>query len=96
MTADLSGPWAISEDGTLLGFNTKNIVCHSAISAYVPGGCTQNEVIYLALQDAITDGTMKLKTTGLALTTVPVPAAAWLFGSGLLGLAGIARRRKTA
>lgn len=25
--------------------------------------------------------------------TVPVPAAAWLFGSGLLGLAGTARRR---
>lgn len=27
-------------------------------------------------------------------TTVPVPAAAWLFGSGLLGLAGLARRKK--
>jgi hypothetical protein len=28
-------------------------------------------------------------------TTVPVPAAVWLFGSALLGLAGIARRRET-
>lgn len=27
-------------------------------------------------------------------TPVPVPAAMWLFGSGLLGLLGIARRRK--
>lgn len=27
---------------------------------------------------------------------VPVPAAAWLFGSGLLGLVGISRRRKAA
>lgn len=26
---------------------------------------------------------------------VPVPAAAWLFGSGLVGLAGVARRRKS-
>lgn len=29
-------------------------------------------------------------------TEVPLPAAAWLFGSGLLGLAGIRRRRFTA
>jgi hypothetical protein len=97
MTADLSGLWAISEDGTLLGFNTRDIVCHNAINAYLGSdGCTRNEVIYLALQDAITDGTRKLKTTGVALTSVPVPAAAWLFGSGLLGLVGIARRKETA
>lgn len=30
------------------------------------------------------------------IASVPLPAAAWLFGSGLLGLAGIARRKKTA
>jgi hypothetical protein len=28
------------------------------------------------------------------VSTVPVPAAVWLFGSGLLGLVGIARRKK--
>lgn len=27
---------------------------------------------------------------------IPVPSAAWLFGSGLIGLAGAARKRKTA
>ena len=32
-----------------------------------------------------------LNTT--AVTAVPVPAAVWLFGSGLLGLVGVARRR---
>lgn len=32
----------------------------------------------------------------VAPAAVPVPAAVWLFGSGLLGLVGVARRRKTA
>ena len=32
----------------------------------------------------------------VATPAVPVPAAAWLFGSGLLGLGGAARRRKAA
>ena len=30
---------------------------------------------------------------GYSVAVVPVPAAVWLFGSGLLGLAGIARRK---
>lgn len=29
-------------------------------------------------------------------STIPIPAAVWLFGSGLLGLVGIARRKKVA
>jgi hypothetical protein len=31
---------------------------------------------------------------GGSVSSVPVPAAAWLMGSGLLGLVGVARRRK--
>ncbi|MGB5396709.1 MAG: VPLPA-CTERM sorting domain-containing protein [Gammaproteobacteria bacterium] len=27
---------------------------------------------------------------------MPVPAAVWLFGSGLMGLVGLARRKKVA
>lgn len=30
----------------------------------------------------------------IELVVVPVPAAVWLFGSGLLGLAGVARRKR--
>ena len=32
--------------------------------------------------------------TVLSVSEVPVPAAIWLFGSGLLGLIGISRRKK--
>lgn len=34
-----------------------------------------------------------LNSSGVALSAVPVPPALWLFGSGLLGLIGIARRK---
>ena len=32
---------------------------------------------------------------GAPISSVPIPAAAWLFGSGLLGLVGVARRKKS-
>ena len=32
----------------------------------------------------------------IQLSSVPIPATVWLFGSGLLGLIGIARRKKTS
>jgi hypothetical protein len=33
---------------------------------------------------------------GVPPSAIPVPAAVWLFGSGLLGLVGVARRRKSS
>ena len=41
---------------------------------------------YFNAEDEITSGA----------AAIPVPAALWLFGSGLLGLVGIARRKKAA
>lgn len=45
--------------------------------------------------------TLTLSLAGLQIqnpisSEVPLPAAAWLFGSGLLGLAGVGRRKKAA
>jgi len=41
-------------------------------------------------------GTIGPVMNGSAVSAVPVPAAVWLFGSGLMGLAGVARKRKVA
>ena len=42
------------------------------------------------------DGAFNGFNANFDFTVVPVPAAVWLFGSGLLGLVGVARRKKSA
>jgi len=47
----------------------------------------------------ITPGSANVSGTGncsVSVNPVPVPAAIWLFGSGLVGLTGISRRKKAA
>lgn len=41
-----------------------------------------------------TDGTTGFHGYQATLSTVPIPAAVWLFGGGLAGLVGLARRRR--
>jgi len=48
-----------------------------------PGGFTQFQTEVWTIGNAFSDPSV-----------VPIPAAAWLFGSGLLGLVGVARRKK--
>ena len=45
---------------------------------------------------AVTNTAVYSFTVDSAVSEVPVPAAAWLFGSALLGLAGVGRKRKVA
>ncbi len=93
VTADLAGAFDYSGDGTLWGFNTSGIVCSDNINT-LTGGCTDAEVVYLNLLEGVgPDFGTKVSTAGRALTSVPLPATAWLFGSGLLGLIGVSRRR---
>lgn len=85
---------------TLIGFNTHNVKCHAIIESISPGGCEDGESAYISLDKRLEDVTKKYKSAGLAVTgsagvsAVPVPAAVWLFGSGLLGLIALGQRRK--
>jgi hypothetical protein len=59
-------------DGSLLGFNTHDIVCNPVIDELV-GGCTTNEFIYILLEGSGFSPTVKnFKSKGLSVTTVPV------------------------
>jgi hypothetical protein len=44
----------------------------------------------------ITDESWGLDNVRVDVAAVPVPAAVWLFGSGLLGLVGVARRKRVS
>jgi hypothetical protein len=58
------------------------------LSSYVLGSAT-----------LAADGTLSIVGNGTVTpptNPVPLPAAVWLFGSGLMGLVGVSRRRKTA
>ncbi len=69
-----------------------------AFTASVTGLSAGSHSMKIAIADAsdtIFDSAVFLQAgslSGTETTTVPVPAAVWLFGSGLLGLIGAARR----
>ena len=65
-------------------------------SAIAPAGTTTARIQLLLVPDANTPagGALFWDDASLASSPViPVPAAAWLFGTGLLGFVGIARRK---
>ncbi len=62
-----------------------------------PGASVQDAFLFapgLLASSGVVFGTSNSgANSAIAVNPVPVPAAVWLFGSGLLGLAGVARRR---
>ena len=75
----------------LFGFATDNIVCNPLLLV----ACTVKESVYVQLDSPFSgDFNNSFKTTGLATTTVPLPAVAWLFGSALGLLGWVGRRNK--
>jgi len=99
----------VTVDGVDLGlFSTTAVIPAESITGTPPSGETQalnavgidlSGIAGIDLSDGaiielgLTQGGADFALAG-ALTAVPVPAAVWLFGSGLLGLVGVARRKK--
>jgi len=93
ITGTYSGNFTI---GTLLSGTFTNL----SISGPASQPLISAAVTYTggSLQGNLTSGQLELASVGSGVAgklgaVVPVPAAAWLFGSGLLGLVGVARRR---
>ncbi len=77
--------------GSALGFyNITTTANHRASDTPYTNGTSTNGFFFLASNG---DLTYNIGTAGTS--AVPLPPAAWLFGSGLLGMVGIARRRRT-
>ena len=64
--------------------------------ANTPGFQTTEDVLGTAFNNFNGASFTSFKYDVVTSTVVPVPAAVWLFGSGLLGLVGVARRNQKA
>jgi hypothetical protein len=80
-----TGAYITLNSGALFDFN------YQAISGINSAPADFDSFFTSFLSDVYLSGTWN---TTVQTSPVPVPAAVWLFGSGLLGLMGIARRRK--
>ena len=101
------GSWNANQNGTStppgLGFTAADIVASTDTSGLTP--LNLNEIIFSAQAGQVytivlggwRDGTWYDTNDGYVLNVqaVPLPAAAWMFGSGLLGMLGFMRKKKT-
>ena len=74
---------------------TDQVSVYKGIYACIVGlpGCTPQ---WFGFNESITPASQRYWVVATIAPPVPIPAAAWLFGSGLLGLVGMARHKKAA
>ena len=81
-----NGTWTIDTSKTTATRFLVGLKPDGGFAYFNVGGATSGT--YSALSHGLSHGNL--------YGEVPIPAAAWLFGSGLIGLAGIARKRKAS
>ncbi len=107
-TVDMSG-WNVTWNGIASiprGGDTAHFAGDTGLAALSCGACgvgdafTLDYAAHVPLGDASGFGgvgyALHLEGSVATVSAVPVPAAVWLFGSGLLGLVGVARRKSHA
>jgi len=83
--------------GLVGGANTEYFGVNDFRLTLIDGGNTFSFFGYTVDTGTFGQGPGWNTTSGTSsLSAVPIPAAVWLFGSGLLGLVGMARRKQSA
>jgi hypothetical protein len=89
--------WDLDNDGDYDAIGIAPVISDTLLSTLgIDSLGTRN--IHLRVSDifgATSVTTAQLEVLDASLKPVPVPAAAWLFGSGLIGLVGVARRKSS-
>ncbi len=89
------------ETDALYGFNTSTVTVSADINTddYLDTYVLLDDWAFSvdpAVSDSITsEGNSNFENTNVHLTVDPVPASVWLFGSVVLGIGGLASRRKS-
>ena len=94
MTIDLLGGQTLTEADAYSGYVALSFVGGTLVGLdyiYTNGGGEDFNSYFDNFDDF--DSLVGLWQTNANLTVVPIPAAVWMFGSGLLALAGWSRRR---
>ena len=101
-TIDMSG-WAMAVNGIAhmaLGGDPANFAGDTGLATITCGACNDGDAFALTYTAHIPlgdpsgfGGIAYALTLEGTVSAVPVPAAVWLFGSGLLALVGVARRK---
>lgn len=77
----------MSEFAALAGLGSSDLIAKMQLSFFAKGQTFGNV-------SGVAHSSSVVWFDDVSVSTIPIPAAAWLFGSGLLGLIGIARRKK--